>query len=747
MRYRFVVFLVVALSSSPGRAQDFVPPLFLCGGDTVVARGFVPVGSSGENDEAAVAVPRWAFLASGHGELPSTRRRAFATTDECKPIDDGRSLLVTASSGGVALLDIATGMVVFSAQVPNAHSAEALPGGFLAVAASTHEEGNRVVLFDRRHSGTELHSIPLRGAHGVVYDAERELLYALGEGELVASALLRLPAEAPRLASRASWALPEGSRAGGHDLVPVPFSDDLLLTTEAEIFLFDRRLGTFRPHPTLGHLAAMKSVSFHPESGRIALVQADAVDWWSPRVTLANPPGRLSPGIPRVYKARFAPTPLPFPLEPIPDPERRPAPSRSPDSLPAAPEGGVSPRGTLESGPVLGAVTAHSAAICCLPNVSGRITAVAVEMGSPAPHAVTATAEAGVPTHRAVTFRFGGLLPNRSYRYFVTDDAGAAAALPDQVFRTLPEDFGTEARLAFGSCADESPGTTSAWRRIAMLAPDAVVLLGDTPYIDTTELATQRRRYREFAVAPGFRDLARSTPIYGTWDDHDFATNDGFGDLEGRVDARRAFMEYRPNPGYGEAGAGVYTSFRRGPVEVFLLDTRWFAGTEPSPVDPDEPTLFGRAQWEWLRRGLRASTAPFKILAAGMIWNDAVRPLKRDYIGAWPHEREALFRFLGEERIGGVVLVGGDIHRSRVVHHDSARTAGYPLTEVISSPLHDHIIASADAPHPGLVFDMGEAHAFLLVTATADEIALDLHTAAKGRRHREILRRKDLEAR
>ena len=166
---------------------------------------------------------------------------------------------------------------------------------------------------------------------------------------------------------------------------------------------------------------------------------------------------------------------------------------------------------------------------------------------------------------------------------------------------------------------------------------------------------------------------------------------------------------------------------RRGPFEVFLLDTRWFARTEQSEHDPEQFSLLGAAQWKWLREGLRASEAPFKVLACGMVWNGAVRPLKTDHWGAYPAEFEGLCRFLGDEGITGVLLVGGDIHRPRAIEHDTAGTVGYPLLELISSPMHERVIGSANRPHPGLLFDSGKGQVVLELSATEDQVRATFH--------------------
>lgn len=45
------------------------------------------------------------------------------------------------------------------------------------------------------------------------------------------------------------------------------------------------------------------------------------------------------------------------------------------------------------------------------------------------------------------------------------------------------------------------------------------------------------------------------------------------------------------------------------------------------------------------------------------------------------------------------------------------KSVGYELVELITSPMHDGIIEAANAPHPDLLFDVGEPHSFLLLTA------------------------------
>jgi alkaline phosphatase D len=139
-----------------------------------------------------------------------------------------------------------------------------------------------------------------------------------------------------------------------------------------------------------------------------------------------------------------------------------------------------------------------------------------------------------------------------------------------------------------------------------------------------------------------------------------------------------------------------------------------------------ETSLLGKAQWEWLKKGLSESTAPFKVLACGLVWNGAVRLLKTDHWMTYEHERDALFSFLGTHRISGVLLVSGDIHRSRAFRYATSGIVGYDLTEIISSPLANTTMAVAKVPSPEVIADGADEHSFLLLTAdtTVDPPAL-----------------------
>ena len=286
--------LVAAGWSQPGRTlvED---EIVLCGSDEI----FI-LQSSGIASRSIQKT--WSWRAEQRPELPGNLRDKFKSTDECKPVDGGAKFLITSSGGGVALVERKSGTALFYAVVANAHSAEILPGNRVVVAGSTHARGNCLTIFDLERSEVPIHSVNLNAAHGVVWDEQRRILWALGYDLLKGFALKNWESREPLLNQVAEYRLPDN---GGHDLVPVPGSNDLVITTHAHVYLFDRESREFRLHPELGSFQSVKCVSIHPRTGRLLSIQAEGGNWWASRVWLRSPTAEiLLPGE-RLYKARW----------------------------------------------------------------------------------------------------------------------------------------------------------------------------------------------------------------------------------------------------------------------------------------------------------------------------------------------------------------------------------------------------------------------------------------------------------
>ena len=243
----------------------------------------------------------WSWRAADRDDIPADRHSQFRTTDDCKPLEGGRQVLITSSSNGVALVERPSGRVLFYAAARNAHSAEALPGGRIVVAASVGETGNRLALFDRSQSDHELFSTELHSGHGVVWDHERETLWALGGEDLRRYRLGNWDSHHPHLELTATYRLPT---PGGHDLQPGPGAM-LNVSSGSACYQFDRDALAFRPHPDLAGRAHVKCISTHAATGRVVFTHGEDGEWWTRRLQFLHPVGELHLPQERIYKARW----------------------------------------------------------------------------------------------------------------------------------------------------------------------------------------------------------------------------------------------------------------------------------------------------------------------------------------------------------------------------------------------------------------------------------------------------------
>lgn len=389
------------------------------------------------------------------------------------------------------------------------------------------------------------------------------------------------------------------------------------------------------------------------------------------------------------------------------------------------PANAQSPANNTILGPILGHTDETSGMVWIRAAAAGEHTLEITPGAGGKPLLLKQTASAA--DDLCLHWRVTGLQPGTKYRYRLLQNGKEIAADAAQVLTTAPKaDAPAKVRLAISSCAHEDAGSRAVWQRMAAEEVDAVVLIGDTPYIDSTDLAKQTQRHRQFAAVPEYQALLKSRPCWWTWDDHDFAGNDASGLAQGKENVRLTFTRYRPQPAFGDGTGGIYNSFRRGPVEVFVLDTRWFSMTGPSFASSIKPTMLGTKQWEWLQKGLLASTAPFKLLACGVIWDDKENTESDDW-GTYKHELTAIQKFIGEKRIPGVILVGGDIHASRVLKYKTAKTVGYDLVQFIASPIHGSTIPSLNVYNPDLVRSAVEPHVFLKVDADSTVTPAEFH--------------------
>ncbi|ALS97552.1 alkaline phosphatase D family protein [Lacimicrobium alkaliphilum] len=266
--------------------------------------------------------------------------------------------------------------------------------------------------------------------------------------------------------------------------------------------------------------------------------------------------------------------------------------------------------------------------------------------------------------------------------------------IPPFQFKTAPAK-NAKFLLGFGSCArwQEFPDQPI-WDALDRWDPDLFCWLGDNIYADTVEPGIMSDLYKIQRSVPELQGFCSRVPQLAIWDDHDYGLNNSDKDNPMKEESLKLFKRYWANPSYGtEQSPGVFFQYNYAGVDFFFLDNRYHRDSNGQPDGPDKSHL-GSEQLAWLKDGLKASSAPFKVLICGGGWSYNPDSFGEDNWTSYRHERNNLFDFIRDQHISGVLLMSGDIHRSEANCIPWSAQGGYDLYEFASSGL------AQDTPMP-----------------------------------------------
>jgi alkaline phosphatase D len=257
--------------------------------------------------------------------------------------------------------------------------------------------------------------------------------------------------------------------------------------------------------------------------------------------------------------------------------------------------------------------------------------------------------------------------------------------------------------IAFGSC-DDQKRPQELWNDIISQKPVIWIWGGDNIYADTGDSVKLKEMYAKQKSDPGYQQLLKNVQyITGTWDDHDYGTNDG-GKFWRHRDAYKKFsLQFMGIDKNNEVWhhPGIYNSMtiksgdKKNLVKVINLDTRYFRDTlikvyyKPDGTEKKEykyevnenGDILGEAQWKWFEGELRNSNAPLFIV------NSSIQALAEDHrFEKWvnfPKARQRLLDVIAASK-KNVLIISGDRHIAEFSKVDLPG-ASYPLYDFTSS--------------------------------------------------------------
>lgn len=278
-----------------------------------------------------------------------------------------------------------------------------------------------------------------------------------------------------------------------------------------------------------------------------------------------------------------------------------------------------------------------------------------------------------------------GLAAQTSYRYafFDADDASRSA------IGTVTTAFGAGCRravtVAATTCTSARFAPYEALEVMAKHDFDLLCHLGDMSYNDgAVTLEQYREKWRATMRDPGYRALLPKAGMLITWDDHEFDNNVDAQTFDpDRLEAaKQAFYETLPVVRQDEDR--LWRSHRWGDtVEFFLLDSRLERKRETAPTD--DAIYLSKEQFAWLKKGLTASTAHFKVVLNSVPITDmpAFWVGEGDRWEGYASQRAELVSLVAE--LSNVWFISGDFHVGAVTRVEREGPAR-KVWEILAGP-------------------------------------------------------------
>lgn len=354
--------------------------------------------------------------------------------------------------------------------------------------------------------------------------------------------------------------------------------------------------------------------------------------------------------------------------------------------------------GQILSGPMLGNNTMFEVQIWLQTEEDGAVYAKYWRKGLEEDTQTSESVDTRFKNARVAHLDLMYLYPGTEYEYqifFNEEPASEILTFETQAlwqYRTDPPEFS----FTIGSCHytnDEDynrPGNAygdtslQIFQSIREKQSDFMLWLGDNIYLRAPDYDSRSGiyyRYTQYKSTPELQELWKSMPHYAIWDDHDFGPNNRDRAWVHKDLNRQAFKDFWANPSYGQNDEGIYTAFRWGDCEFFLLDNRYFR--TPNDLQEEERTALGAQQLQWLLDNIISSQASFKFVALG---GQFLNPSAvYENMATYEQDRNTIIEFIQKNQIRNVIFLTGDRHRTEL---SQLNVEGMPVIyDLTCSPL------------------------------------------------------------
>lgn len=297
-----------------------------------------------------------------------------------------------------------------------------------------------------------------------------------------------------------------------------------------------------------------------------------------------------------------------------------------------------------------------------------------------------------------------GLVPGKRYSLIIIDEFRKSKTQVEQRYFTTLDTQANHVRFAYASCMSDDYRYNDVidpmWEQMRRQNPDLIILNGDLVYVDSFEFV-ERQKASELDIWFRFIDAFNRLPIYrwhslkpifATWDDHDFGTNDGDRNFKEKLAARKVFLAFFGGKNlkdtYQLEPDSVYFSFTAFKQKMLFLDDRYFRQPNKEQKIAEKYAHWGEKQHHWVLENLNDSNTPVWIFNGNQIFSGKELVYKEALQTNHP-EHFITFTEDMKKTKSPVIFASGDIHFSEIMQIPEDKI-GFKTFEITSSSMHSY---------------------------------------------------------